>query len=323
MWPVTPATRPDFAPPRTPGRESWVSSTGGARLRVVTYGPEEAQPFVFAHGWTCDAQVWLPQVHALAEKYRVITYDQRGHLRSTLGDEPFRVEFLGDDLAAVLAATLRAGERAVIAGHSMGGMSIMAWALHHPEQVQERASAVVLTATGAHGLLGKATIPFLGSGTRLTSLLAGAAVFPLALPLPMNFSVVRKSAAARFIVRNIVLSPEADDAATDLTTAMAFRCPPDARAACIKALTKSLDVRAGLRNLTVPTVVVAGGQDYMTPVAHSYEMADVLAETGWLERLVVFPGSGHMVALEATEEYNALLAEIAEKSAKAFVEAGR
>jgi pimeloyl-ACP methyl ester carboxylesterase len=278
----------------------------GSRLRVVTYGPDSAPPIVFAHGWTCNAQVWLPQVLALAEEFRVITYDQRGHGGSDFGVEPFHIDELGHDLSAVLAATVREDERAVVAGHSMGGMTIMSWAKEHPEEVQARAKAVVLTATAARDIIPRVDVHLFGQGG-VGEKIAQAIVSGLAVPVSVNFVPVKGSSAVRFIVRNLVLCPEADDASVDLTADMAFACEPKVRAACLKMMTENLDLRDGLRNITVPTTVVAGGQDRLLPPVHSYEMAEILVETGWLDQLVVLPGSGHMVAMEATDEYNQLL----------------
>ncbi|MGL6233896.1 MAG: alpha/beta fold hydrolase [Segniliparus sp.] len=324
LWPVKPATRADFAPPRTPGRESWVESSGGAKLRVVEHGPVDAPPVVFVHGWTCNAEVWLPQVHALSGEYRTIAYDQRGHGQSGGKEGPFHMDLLADDLSAVLAHALRDGERAVVAGHSMGGMTIMAWAERYPDEVARRAKAVVLTGTAARDLPGRIEIQplaLLGSA-KGAMLQRGVSVISAAFSAPLDFPLLRRSWAARLLVRHSVLCAEARDADVDLTAKMALTCPPATRGGWFHALALA-DIFAGLKSLTVPTVVVAGAQDRLLPIAHSYEMAEALAQTGWLERLVVYPGSGHMINLEATEQYNALLREVAEKTTAATVGAGR
>ena len=74
-------------------------------------------------------------------------YDQRGHGASTRGTAPLTIETLAHDLTAVLdAADVR---DAVLAGHSMGGMTIMSLATHRPDVLKERAKATVLVATAA------------------------------------------------------------------------------------------------------------------------------------------------------------------------------
>ena len=81
---------------------------------------------MLAHGITCAIRVWAYQITDLASDYRVIAYDHRGHGRSGCrrGARNYSLDFLAADLDAVLDATLAPGERAVIAGHSMGGIAI-------------------------------------------------------------------------------------------------------------------------------------------------------------------------------------------------------
>lgn len=324
LWPAKQATRADLAPPRTPGRESWAESSDGVRLRVVEHGPEDAQPLVFAHGWTCTAEIWLPQVHALAERYRVITYDQRGHGQSGGKEGPFRLDQLGDDLSSVLAHALRDGERAVIAGHSMGGITIMSWAARHPDEVTRRATAAVLTGTAARHLPRRIKVQPLAlvGSARGAALRRGLSLISAAFSLRLDFPLLRRARATRLLIRHSVLCDEARDADVDATAEMALTCPPKTRGGWFNALAQA-DVYAGLRYLTVPTAVVGGAKDRLLPIAHSYEIAQALAETGWLDRLVVYPGSGHMISLEATEQYNALVREIAEKTADVAARAGR
>ncbi|WP_158102180.1 alpha/beta fold hydrolase, partial [Streptomyces glaucescens] len=97
----------------------------GARLHVEVHGPESAPPVVLIHGWTCSTAFWAAQIRALAAGHRVIAYDQRGHGRSP-ASRSCSTDALADDLEAVLAATLAPGEKAVLAGHSMGGMTVLA-----------------------------------------------------------------------------------------------------------------------------------------------------------------------------------------------------
>lgn len=65
----------------------------------------------------------------------MITYDQRGHGRSRLGNAPMVNEHLGQHVSAVLEHTAAGGKPAVVVGHSMGGMSVMSWAVQHPSEV--------------------------------------------------------------------------------------------------------------------------------------------------------------------------------------------
>ncbi len=101
----------------------------------------------------CSLELWHREIAELTET-RIVAYDLRGHGRSgpSAGGD-YSIEAFADDLDAVLAATLAEGERAVLCGHSMGAMTIAAWALRHPDQVARRAGAVALLATGMGDLL--------------------------------------------------------------------------------------------------------------------------------------------------------------------------
>src|SRR3546814_7423242 len=70
---------------------SELTTDDGAIINVRAYGPVDGDPIVLSHGWTCSTEFWYPQVNALAGEYRVITYDQRGHGRSTVGNLPLEI----------------------------------------------------------------------------------------------------------------------------------------------------------------------------------------------------------------------------------------
>ncbi len=131
------------------------TSADGAPLHVEVHGPEGAPAVVLAHGWTCSTAFWAAQIRDLAADHRVIAYDQRGHGR-TPASPACSTDALADDLEAVLTATLAPGERAVIAGHSMGGMTMMA-ASGRPA-FREHAAAVLLCSTGSARLVPESTV---------------------------------------------------------------------------------------------------------------------------------------------------------------------
>ena len=88
---------------------------------------------VFAHGFTLNQDAFHYQRTALRGLARLVFFDQRGHGRSSLPVEsPANIDQLGLDLSAVLEATAPTGP-VILVGHSMGGMTIMSLAAHHPE----------------------------------------------------------------------------------------------------------------------------------------------------------------------------------------------
>src|SRR5689334_15241126 len=150
--PGSPARRFAAAEALPRGRVVPVRSEDGIRLHAEVFGPDDGYPIVLAHGITCALRVWAYQIADLSTDYRVIAFDHRGHGKSAVPPRHHRysLDLLAADLDAVLAATLSPGERAVIAGHSMGGIAITSWADRFPDRVSERADAVALinTTTG-------------------------------------------------------------------------------------------------------------------------------------------------------------------------------
>jgi pimeloyl-ACP methyl ester carboxylesterase len=94
----------------------------------------DGPPVLCVHGWTCDGSDWSWQVPAFVPGHRVIAVDPRGHGRSTAPADGYGPLFFADDLAALLA---RLGTGPVVAmGHSMGGATVVALAVEHPELVR-------------------------------------------------------------------------------------------------------------------------------------------------------------------------------------------
>ena len=105
-----------------------VRGADGTRLHTQVFGPPDGYPIVLAHGFTCAIRLWGYQIADLAADYRVIAFDHRGHGSSGVPRRGgYSLSHLASDLDAVLEATLGPGERAVLAGHSMGGIAITAW----------------------------------------------------------------------------------------------------------------------------------------------------------------------------------------------------
>jgi 3-oxoadipate enol-lactonase len=117
-----------------PGRgEVFVRDSGGTSPRPAV---------LLLHGWTASADInFFPVYACLAESYRVIALDLRGHGRGMRSTEPFSLEDCADDAAAVLDQ-LEAG-RAIVVGYSMGGPVALLLARRHPERV----AALVMQAT--------------------------------------------------------------------------------------------------------------------------------------------------------------------------------
>src|SRR5438132_2925003 len=132
------------------GESREVHSADGTRLHLELFGPEDAPLVLLLHGWTEAITVWRLQIADLAADHRVVAYDLRGHGRSgPVQSAGATMDGLVADLDAVLDAVVPAGRRAVVAGHSMGGMTVLGWAERYPERVRDRLAGVALVNSAA------------------------------------------------------------------------------------------------------------------------------------------------------------------------------
>jgi pimeloyl-ACP methyl ester carboxylesterase len=290
-----------------PARTVPVRSADGTRLHTQVFGPEDGYPIVLAHGITCAIRVWAYQIAELAADYRVIAFDHRGHGRSGLPPRGnYSLRHLAADVDAVLEGTLAPGERAIIAGHSMGGMAIAAWSDLYRHKVEARADGVALINTTTGDLLREVRF----------------------LPVPAPFAAVRVFGARALvnIFGSFAVPPAGQRATREMISLLAVGADaephvgaliyelfdgtsPAGRGGCGKALVDAIGSRhISLSGLTVPTLVIGSERDRLTPLSQSRRIA---AAAPNLVELVVLPG-GHCAMLERPAEVNRELRALAE-----------
>src|SRR3546814_20627718 len=99
---------------------TYITASDGAQIFYKDWGPRDAQPLVFHHGWPLTADEWDNQLlFFLSQGYRVIAHDRRGHGRSTQTDHGNEMDTYAADVAALVASLDLKG--AVNIGHSNGG----------------------------------------------------------------------------------------------------------------------------------------------------------------------------------------------------------
>jgi pimeloyl-ACP methyl ester carboxylesterase len=287
------------------GETRSIASADGTRLHAESFGPEDGLPVVLAHGWTESLQFWIYQIQALSERgFRVTAYDLRGHGESQpAAGNDYSIDRFGEDLEAVLAEVVAPGRRALVAGHSLGAMAIVAWGEHH--DVKRRVGAAALINTGVADLIAEhllLPVPSIAQAFNRTFALHG--FLGSRAPLP-RFSTPLSAAAIRYIA----FGPSATPAQVAFFERMLIACPPDVRAEVGIALSE-LELHHALPRLTIPTVVVAGDKDRLTPPGHARRIAEELPE---LVRLTVLEDTGHMAPLERHDAVTGALVELAER----------
>lgn len=300
---VSTLTPREVAPQRTLA----VRAADGTRLHTEIYGPPGGYPIVLAHGFTCATGVWRDQIADLAAEYRVIAYDQRGHGRSGIPPRRnYSLSYLASDLDAVLEATLAPRETALIAGHSMGGMAVMAWSDRYRHKVGQRVDAVALLNTTNGDLLRQVNL----------------------LPVPRQLSAARVLAARQLVntfgsfdmpnafgrptrtfVRMLAVGAQADPAVAALVYELFTATSAAGRGGCAKMLATGVGSRhISLTGLTVPTLVIGSHRDRLTPISQSRRIARSLPHC---VGLVELPG-GHCAMLEQPQRVNRELRSLAE-----------
>lgn len=250
--------------------------TDAIELHYEIAGPADAPVLVLGGSLGSSLAMWDAQATALAERYRVVRYDLRGHGRSPVPPGPYTIADLGGDVVALLD---RLGvERAHLGGLSLGGM-IALWAgAHHPERVDR----VVACCTAAcleppeQWTDRAATVRARG-----TDAVADAVVERWVTP----------GYAARY--------PERVARLRDMVRAT----PDEGYAGCSEAIA-GMDLRAALADLVAPTLVVAAADDPATPPSYAEEIASLAADA----RVAVVDGAAHLAAVERPEAVTDLIA---------------
>jgi pimeloyl-ACP methyl ester carboxylesterase len=286
------------------GTELPVVSADGTRLHAIVLVPEPGTAatatVVLAHGWTEQLSFWGPVIRLLrARGVRIVAYDLRGHGSSgpAAGDD-YSIERFGEDVEAVLAAADAPAGEVIVAGHSLGGMSIAAWAADH--DVRARIAGAVLVDTGLDDLIGGALV--LGElGKRLNPHWLSRAVLGSSAPLPPLSTPVQQ-----VLIRHTAFGPAATAAEVAFYERMLIETPGNVRAATGVALS-DLHLGAALAHLTVPTLVIVGDQDRLTPPEHSRRIAEALPSPAGLLEL---ERTGHMSPLERPAEVADAIADL-------------
>lgn len=293
-----------------------LAADDGLELYAEVDEPDEgARPsrpaIVFSHGYALNLDCWYFQREVLRDNHRLVLYDQRSHGRSARSDrEHCTIEQLGRDLGSVLDALVPDGP-VILVGHSMGGMSILAFAEQHPELFGTRVVGVGLISTSAGGLA-TTTLGLPGFPGRLAhrvapALLASLARFPAVVDRGRKAGSDIAFAATR---RLAFTDPTVPDELVNFTDEMLSATPFEVVADFYPGFDNHAKL-AALKPLGwVPTVVICGVGDLLTPASHSREIAERVLSA----ELVEVAGAGHMVLLDHALEVNQALLRMIDRA---------
>lgn len=267
----------------------------GLELTVCSRGPDDARvTVVLAHCWTADMDDWHYQVRDLLEEFgpdlRILTWDHRGHGSSD--PAPLRdctIENLARDMAAVVDVHAGTG-RLVIAGHSIGGMATMALAEQRPD-ILARTDGVLFVSTSS-GDLDSVTLGLPEAGrwlkAQIPRLLAARARL-LSRKVRRRNPRIESEVVHRFLFGQPMRLRDCG-----LVIDQLINCPPATMEGFYRDFMTHDRVAALGAFDGIPTRVLVGDRDVLTPVAHARKIAAGIASA----RLVIAPGAGHMLPLE-------------------------
>jgi 3-oxoadipate enol-lactonase len=240
----------------------------------------EGRPIVFVHGFPHHRKLWAPQLRALSGHHRAIALDLPGFGESDM-PERFTIDTWANGLSRFLDAIEI--DRAVIAGLSMGGYITLAfWRLH-----RDRVLALVLADTRA----GADTED--GKQKRRETIELARNDGPTAVARALLPGMVGKSTRER------------EPSVVATMRAMLESASVDSIVGASEAMMNRSDATGSLATIDVPTLIIAGEEDVLTPPKESRAMHAAIAGS----RLEIIPGAGHVSNVERPAAFNKVLTE--------------
>ncbi len=284
-----------------------VASYDGTELAVRAAGDPKSPMIVFVHGFSLDMTTWHYQWKGLSDRYRCVLFDQRAHGRSgSPQSRDYGVAAMGKDLAAVLDR-VAPKKPVLLTGHSMGGMAMLALAEVEPERFGTTVAGAVFVNAAASGLVVRAV----GSlGSRVQGVLR--ARVPSGIGVARQIDAVRRTLLQRgpdlghLAARLSNFGPDASPHIVDYVAGLAARAPVRVWTDGLADL-MDLDLRHFTSDVRVPSLVVVGEHDRVTPISAAHELVGLLPEA----RMTIVPDAGHQLMLEQHERFNELLASFA------------
>jgi len=242
------------------------------RVQVLGDGP----PLVFCHGFTTTGEFWREQLAPFSRTHQVVVINLPGHGPSASpANRKYSIDAFANDIAQVFEKlSLR---DAVLVGLSMGGTIAQRFALKHPEKL----AGLVLVGATPHGL---------GPDVQVENVLA--AISELGV----------EEASKRVIERSF--APGTRDELIAFAKREVVQTPEHVAREAIASLNES-DTREELSRISVPTLVVCGKEDRITPPTQSEELARGIHNA----QLAVLDKAGHFPMLEVPEQFNERLLE--------------
>jgi 3-oxoadipate enol-lactonase len=234
---------------------------------------------VLIHGYPFNRSMWAEQVSALADSYRVVTLDLRGHGESESSTGASTMKLMAQDVATLMDELQI--DRAVIGGLSMGGYVTLAFYQLFPGRVEKLLLAD--TRAQADTEEGKAT-----RADQVQQIQAEGMTGIVNAMLPKLLSPETVSKQPEIVKR---------------VRDMMMHTSPEGAIGALRGMAEREDQTERLTQINVPTLIVVGKEDPITPVADSQKMHEGIADS----QLVVIENASHVSNIEQPEQFNRAL----------------
>jgi 3-oxoadipate enol-lactonase len=257
-------------------------------LAVHTYGNKKKQPIIFIHGFPFDYKMWCNHMEALSENYYCIAYDVRGLGESYVGDGQYTMEFFVDDLYSIMHEMSL--KNPIVCGMSMGGYI----ALRAVERDQSRFKALILMDTKSQADNDEGKIK------------RAAAINEINTNGLNNF--LEGFITNCFSSATIKNNPEKFECVLE----RAKKQDPLGVKGCLLAMISRTDTTAYLEKIEIPTLLMVGEKDTLTPPQVMKDMAAQIDES----EFAPIPHAGHMAPVENPGVVNNIIASFLERRFK-------
>lgn len=257
---------------------------GVARVRGTEVAYDDVgsgEVVVLLHGFPLDRSMWREQARALSDTCRVVVPDLRGMGETPLGDANLTMGEMAEDVAAFL--DVLGVERVVLGGLSMGGYVAFEFYRRFPQRVR----ALVLADTRPQADTDEARRTREETARRILS---------------EGMAPVADSMLPKLLTEN---TREYKPEVVERIRAMMLGTRPEGAAAALRAMAARRDQTDLLPEIDVPTLILVGGEDTITPPSDAEAMAAKINDA----RLVCIEGASHMSNVERPEEFNRALME--------------
>ncbi|HTG95506.1 MAG TPA: alpha/beta fold hydrolase [Pyrinomonadaceae bacterium] len=248
----------------------------------ITYDDTGSGPaVVLIHGYPFNRSMWAEQVSALADSYRVVTLDLRGHGESESSTGASTMKLMAQDVAALMDELQI--DRAVIGGLSMGGYVTLAFYQLFAERVEK----LLLADTRAQADTEEAKAT---RGDQVQQIQADGMTGIVTAMLPKLLSPETVSKQPEIVKR---------------VRDMMMHTSPEGAIGALRGMAEREDQTERLSQINVPALIVVGKEDPITPVADSQKMHERIAGS----QLVVIENASHVSNIEQSEQFNRALRE--------------